>query len=111
MTTHHINLARAWALPGLLEYLHPTFAQEVEDGRTYPQEGAVDQDAFEKYFFAADVILGIVGSGNEIQEGEEVGSLEESRQGRSWEECVGGFYYVNFGCFDIGLLLTRVNKD
>ena len=99
ISIHHLTLAAARGLPGLLEYLGKVFAKEVEDGLTYPQEGEMAQTTFEAYFFAADVFVGIVGqtspsdvrptSGNE-------GPLDihEAVAQRSWEECVAGYYYV-----------------
>jgi len=82
-------------------YLHRCFVDELERGMTYPQEilpGETYTEAqFEAYYFAADVIVGIVGLGEAppagdgeiVQEG-----IEETRRGRSWEECVAGVYYV-----------------
>jgi len=58
------------------------------DGKTYPQEGPLDYDAFAGYFFGAATIIGIVSQG----EGKK--SLEEAINGRELEECVGGCYYM-----------------
>jgi len=53
------------------------------------------QEAFEAYFFAADVFIGIVGEGaaviaKHMTEGvnEVVMSIEESKGDRSWLDCV-----------------------
>lgn len=92
VTTIHLTITTARQSPGLVEYLNGVFAKVVEDGRTYPQEEDMSGEAFEKYFFAADVILGIVTSSH--SEGGEA-TLEDIRASRSWEECVAGFYYVN----------------
>ncbi|KAF9268633.1 acyl-CoA N-acyltransferase [Marasmius fiardii PR-910] len=100
VTIHHLTLTTARPLPGLIEYLGAVFAKEVEDGRTYPQEGPIDLESFQKYFFAADVLVAIKrdhersagqyhSDGAEIEEG-----IEETRKQRTWEDCVVGFYYV-----------------
>ncbi|KAG9312121.1 hypothetical protein JVU11DRAFT_7409 [Chiua virens] len=47
--------------PGLFDYLHAVFAGEVDKGLTYPQEDMHDPAAFRAYFFAADVVIAIVG--------------------------------------------------
>src|SRR5882757_1857922 len=60
---YHFTLEMASKSPGLLDYLHSIFAQIVEEGRTYPMEvaegEAYSKEAFESYFFAADVIVGV----------------------------------------------------
>lgn len=111
LTLHHLTLSRAAALPGLIAYLHTVFAQFIEEGATYPQETApgemYQQQAFETYFFAGDVIVGIAGSGagdqasqlavepNGPGEVKEINvDIDAARAGRTWEECVAGFYYV-----------------
>ena len=58
------------------------------DGKTYPQEGPLDYEAFAGYFFGAATIVGIV------SEGEGKKTLEEAIEGRELEECVGGCYYM-----------------
>ena len=96
VTIHHLKLSTARQLPGLVEYLNAVFARVVEDGRTYPQEGEMGNEAFEKYFFAADVFLGIVGTSYKA-EGQNIidATVEDVHVGRPWEECVAGFYYVS----------------
>jgi hypothetical protein len=110
VTIHHLTLARAAALPGLLDTLHAAFAAIIEEGMTYPQEilqgEAYTRDAFDAYFMAADVIVAVAGHGNapasvsdsaavvEVQSG-----IDEARDGRSWDECVAGFYYVRARVF------------
>ena len=104
VTIHHLTLSRASAFDGLVSYLHTCFAEEVERGMTYPQEilqgETYTQTMFEDYFFAGDVLLAIAGieememperkaDGSEVQV-----TLEEAKNGRSWEECVAGLYYV-----------------
>lgn len=98
ISVHHFTLTTARALPGLLEYLGAIFAKEVHDGMTYPQEGDMGQDKFEDYFFSADVFVGIVGSlPRTIISGSEQPSLEieEERAGRTWNDCIAGYYYVS----------------
>lgn len=105
---YHLTLPSARALPGLLEYLCATFAKEVENGTTYPQEGEISQVTFEGYFFASDVFIGIIPAPNsdsskaeeeeiavEDQE-QQVHSIEAEKGERDWEDCIGGFYYVSF---------------
>ena len=60
----------------------------MKDGKTYPQEGPLDYDAFAGYFFGAATIIGVV------SKGEGKGSLEEAIEGRQLEDCVGGCYYM-----------------
>ena len=92
---------------GLFEYLHSVFANEVDKGMTYPQEDVRDPTIFASYFFVADVIVAIAGArddGARVEAGvdgagvnaarEVAMSLDEARQGRPWQECVIGFYYV-----------------
>jgi hypothetical protein len=108
ITVHHLTLKAAREHPGLLEYLGAVFAKEVEDGMTYPQEGDMPQATFEAYFFAADVFLGIVGkpAASHGSLGTATGNLAdgssnnapgliEERAGRSWEDCVAGYFYVS----------------
>ena len=116
VVTYHLTLESA-SLPsrtGLIEYLHDEFADEIERGLTYPQETLAGErmtkEAFETYFFAADVILGLIASEQSLIElGVEAELMEEGkekeldidfdkvRQGRGWAECVAGFYYVSSG--------------
>jgi len=100
ITIHHLTLAIARGLPGLLEYLGGVFAKEIEDGLTYPQEGEMFQGIFESYFFAADVFVAVAGGGSlrtsateDAQELLNV-SVETERGGRTWEDCIVGYYYV-----------------
>lgn len=114
LTLHHLTLAHAAALPGLVEYLHNVFAHFIEEGATYPQETApgemYERTAFESYFFAGDVIVGLTGSGSEqetskvpqgaldgLKEATELDiDIEVTRAGRTWEDCIAGFYYVRY---------------
>ena len=115
LTLFHIDPSILVDGPGttLFDYLHAVFADEVDKGLTYPQEDMRDLDAFKAYFFAADVVIAIVRSpeervtasapASESTDGEwerrvvprevEV-DLERARAGRTWDECLVGFYYV-----------------
>ena len=96
------------SLSGLLEYLHKCFSDELERGMTYPQEilpgGAYSRDQFDAYYFAADVLVAVLG--HTAQDGRadpldgEDGSpittgFADAVGGRSWEECIAGCYYVS----------------
>ncbi|KAH9919427.1 uncharacterized protein B0H18DRAFT_1028119 [Fomitopsis serialis] len=102
LTIHHLTLATARAMPGLVEYLHKVFADELERGLTYPQEIRAGEEyaleTFEAYYFAADVLVAVIGegsSGEEIVDGREVElGIEDAVKGRSMEECIAGCYYV-----------------
>lgn len=123
ITVHHLTLKAAREHPGLSEYLGAVFAKEVEDGMTYPQEGDMPQATFEAYFFAADVFLGIVGkpAASQSSLGTATGNLAdgssnsapgltEERAGRSWEDCVAGYFYVSIlgrsSMYRFGVLLA-----
>jgi hypothetical protein len=96
VTTHHLTRSGAQQLTGLLEHLTAVFAEEVEGGLTYPQEGEMDQPSFENYFFTADVFVGIVGGSPRADraEAEIELDIDAARAGRPWDQCVAGFYYV-----------------
>ncbi|EJD08064.1 uncharacterized protein FOMMEDRAFT_73495 [Fomitiporia mediterranea MF3/22] len=95
----HLTLSNAPS--ELVAYMHEDFADELERGDKYPQEpetGArLGREAFEAYFFAADVLVGIhtnilkEGYGVEVQEAITPEVLKGSR---TWKDCVAGFYYV-----------------
>ncbi|TFK51083.1 hypothetical protein OE88DRAFT_1630569 [Heliocybe sulcata] len=100
LTIHHLNLARAQALDGLIDYLHHVFAEEIDAGLTYPQEVPVGElytrEAFDAYFFAGDVFVAVSGaeigslaSGSDVSFG-----INDARRGRDWSDCIAGFYYV-----------------
>ncbi|KAF8908048.1 hypothetical protein CPB85DRAFT_1376475 [Mucidula mucida] len=87
----------------LIEYLSSVFVIEVEKGLTYPQEGPYDQAAFEGYFFAADVFVAVLDvlkeesapASDAISEPSESSlALLDAARGRTWEECVMGYYYI-----------------
>ncbi len=103
VTAFHLKLETARGLPGLLPYLFSIFVREISHGRTYPQEfrpgETYTREMFERYFFEADVILGIISA---VQPEEQTTmvpfdvavEIAQSLGGREWEECVAGFYYV-----------------
>ena len=114
---YHLTLEMASKSPGLVEYLYSVFARIVEEGKTYPMEVAegetYSRQAFESYFFAADVIVGVLageGSGNNFsvnhQDGVDIISgtnspfdssyLWKGGQSLVWKDLIAGFYYVGF---------------
>lgn len=111
ITIHHLTIETAKPVPGLVEYLSSVFSAEVEAGFTYPQEGPYDQAAFEAYFFAADAFVAILDVkaneepapkddsddaivDSEIIELSSSTSIIDAANGRPWNECVMGYYYV-----------------
>lgn len=102
VTIHHIDRAAVERIQtGLFNYLHSIFADEVDKGLTYPQEDMRDPAAFGTYFFGGDVLVAIAGRGDPPAIESEVRGVREieqspnaARNGRTWEECVAGFYYV-----------------
>jgi hypothetical protein len=97
LTVHHLTLAIARSQQGLVDHLREVFALDVKAGRTYPQETIEGEGVFEAYFFAADVFLAIVSEGEAAEGVNEVNvNIKDSRKGRSWEDCVAGFYYVSY---------------
>lgn len=97
-------------------YLHAVFNDELATGKTYPQEGPMEREAWEGYYCAALVVVGVVvddeqlptavaagredeATGRRLEIGDQGGNnaaklLETLANGRSWEECVGGCYYM-----------------
>ncbi|EPS93049.1 hypothetical protein FOMPIDRAFT_1026643 [Fomitopsis schrenkii] len=101
LTIHHLTLASARAILGLVEYLHKTFADELERGLTYPQEVLPGEsytlEAFQAYYFAADVLVAVIGRSTDgtMVDGEEMQlGIEEAIKGRALEKCIAGCYYV-----------------
>ncbi|KAI5121446.1 hypothetical protein M0805_009555 [Coniferiporia weirii] len=106
---HHLTLATA--PPELVSFIHEEFADEIARGDTYPQETEADarysREAFEGYYFAADVMIGLSASAADLRlwgvdvdsvyedAGTEVGvDLKMVKGDRVWKDCVAGFYYV-----------------
>lgn len=101
VTIHHLTLSTALQSPGLIEYLHAVFTAVLEEGQTYPMEiaqaGTYTEDAFQAYFFSADVLIAVKtpAGAESVQDGAEIqASIDQVRAGRSWEDSVAGFYYV-----------------
>ncbi|GBE81053.1 hypothetical protein BKA93DRAFT_812063 [Sparassis latifolia] len=102
LTIHHLTVSTALALPGLLPYLHAVFADELDRGLSYPQEilaGEIyTEEMFKAYYFAGDVLIAVLGDGKEDSKAHDGGEIsqgiEEARNGRSWEDCIAGCYYV-----------------
>ncbi|RDX49289.1 hypothetical protein OH76DRAFT_1403862 [Lentinus brumalis] len=107
LTVHHVTLEIAKQYPGLVDYLHRVFADELERGQTYPQEilaGEVySRDQFDAYYFAADVLVAVLGlpaqrgvaDPLDAEDGSQVSiGFVEAIGGRTWEECIAGCYYV-----------------
>jgi len=91
-----LTLDTARTLPGLVDHLRAVFTLDIEAGRTYPQETIDGAGIFEAYFFAADVLVAILRDDDvaPVSEGEMNIGIDQSRKGRSWKDCVVGFYYV-----------------
>ncbi|KAH9834026.1 acyl-CoA N-acyltransferase [Rhodofomes roseus] len=102
LTIHHLTLATARAVPGLLVLLHKVFADELERGLTYPQEIRASEEytleMFQAYYFAADVLVAVMGEGSlsvDVVDGEDVQlGIGAALKGRDVEDCVAGCYYV-----------------
>ena len=107
----HIPAPASEHLPDdLLDFLHTTFAEELERGRTYPQEGPIDRDAFKSYFGGSDLVLGLTLAAStqfenatfpdpkpEAVDDAQVStlSLNAARGERPWADCLVGAYYVS----------------
>ncbi|KAB5592475.1 L-azetidine-2-carboxylic acid acetyltransferase [Ceratobasidium theobromae] len=88
-----VHLTRESAPSELIKLLHEDFEEELESGKTYPQEGPMGRTAFEAYFFAADVFVGVLVPTAEAGSAENE-SIEKARAGRDWDESVVGSYYI-----------------
>lgn len=92
--------------PALEEALRANFNETIEQGDTYPFERTMDRDAFEGYFFAYDVVVGILVEPKVASEdGSEVlladvldaphsASLYDLLSTIAWPAQLGGYYYV-----------------
>ncbi|CED85087.1 Acyl-CoA N-acyltransferase [Phaffia rhodozyma] len=90
----------------LRQVMWQIFAVEIERGSTYPHRGEQSLKDFLNYYYSAGVVIvGIVVGADEApgkgEDGAEVKgdgweglSIDEVRAGRSWEGCLGGFYYI-----------------
>lgn len=110
----HLTLASAPS--DLVAFMHKEFADELERGDTYPQEPEegtrISRDAFESYYFAADVFIGLhvrhgevekMGIATAMTTSKEAGlelhkeiKLDLIKGSRTWNDCVSGFYYVRY---------------
>lgn len=98
ISLHHLTLKDARGYDGLVNYLRSVFAGVVEEGRTYPQEGEITPDSFEAYFFAGDVLVGIVmPKGALSPDGSQFQARDQAlaSASESWEANIAGFYYVS----------------
>ncbi|KZV97836.1 hypothetical protein EXIGLDRAFT_729631 [Exidia glandulosa HHB12029] len=89
LSIHHVTLAQT--PPEVLQLLHVAFNEELERGRTYPQEGPMDLATYSAYFFAADVFIGVLVPAAAASA---VHTLVEAQAGRPWSDCLAGAYYV-----------------
>ncbi|EFI28130.1 MPR1 [Coprinopsis cinerea okayama7 len=99
IAVHHLTLQIIEKYDALLDYLREVFAAVVEEGRTYPQEGDINEKSFQSYFFAADVFVGVAVTSPSSQEHQcSDGALtsHESLElaSKDWRGSVSGFYYV-----------------
>lgn len=78
----------------LADYLYLQFQEELDRGATYPQQLPMSRTAFDEYFLANDLFVGVIAPISAI-------TLEQARAGREWTACLGGAYYVchdRWGC-------------
>lgn len=78
--------------PELAAYLYEIFQEELESGMTYPQEYPMSRSGFDTYFLGNDLFVGVL-TGN--TQTDDCCSIEQVRNGREWNDCVGGTYYVS----------------
>ena len=66
------------------------------DGKTYPQEGPMTFEGFETYFFtsASTTVIGVIHTTQSSESTTLPSNLEEARGDRTWEECLGGCFYM-----------------
>ena len=102
LTIHHLTLATAEALPGLVDYIHKTFADELERGQTYPQEILAGEEytraLFDAYYFAKDVLVAVLGKEGDAPQQDGAAfqaGFADAVGGRSWEKSIAGCYYVS----------------
>lgn len=109
ISVHHLTIDTARTLPGLIPFLADAFALEINTGRTYPQEedifigtgsGTSTEvvPAFEAYFFAGDVFIGVFDKvpASTVEGDMIAGGLNELCPDHNWEDCIAGFFYVSF---------------
>ncbi|KAK6909976.1 hypothetical protein I203_104002 [Kwoniella mangroviensis CBS 8507] len=74
----------------VIEYLFRVFEEELEGGRTYPQEGPLSLEGFTSYFFGSTTIVGVVQSTSE----EVKKTIGEALKGKKLEDALAGCYYI-----------------
>ena len=85
LSIYHITSATT--PPALADFLYAQFHDELDRGASYPQELPFSRTAFDDYFLAHDLFVGIISDQHHP-------SLELAKGNREWDSCVGGVYYV-----------------
>ncbi|PWY68077.1 hypothetical protein BO94DRAFT_540271 [Aspergillus sclerotioniger CBS 115572] len=70
----------------LTHYLHEQFSLEIEKGCTYPMESPMEYDLYRSYWFGTFAVVAVVDEDQTQDDG--------LREGRNWEECCLGTFYV-----------------
>jgi hypothetical protein len=60
VTVFHVRRDSDSLSPALFTHLHGVFNSVLAEGRTYPQRGPLDAQAFRDYYLAADLFLGLL---------------------------------------------------
>jgi hypothetical protein len=60
VTVFHVRRDSDSLSPALFAHLHGLFNSVLAEGRTYPQQGPLDAQAFRDYYLAADLFLGLL---------------------------------------------------
>ncbi len=89
----HLNDARSFPHPDLLDLMFCEFNDELDRGNTYPQEGVMTREAFNAYFLSADVCIGILHPNGQSALSRNL-SIETMLGSRTWKEAFVGAYYV-----------------
>ncbi|RAK97422.1 GNAT family N-acetyltransferase, partial [Aspergillus ibericus CBS 121593] len=71
----------------LTTYLHEQFSLEIEKGCTYPMESPMEYELYRNYWFGTFAVVAVVDE-------EEHPGEDGLREGRNWEECCLGTFYV-----------------
>jgi hypothetical protein len=74
-----------------LSWIREATADCAQEGRTYPQEGPMDYEAYKAYFFASTTIIGVL---LPTPLDTPPASLDEAIGGRPVEEAIGGCNYM-----------------
>lgn len=89
----------------LSTYLYETFQDELDSGSTYPQEYPMTRSGFDVYFLGNDLFVGILVWGSHAIDY----TLERAQNGREWNACVGGTYYVSMLHFHFASCCSVMN--